>query len=317
MTQTDLEVCREATAARCNVDPRGCDLPLDLGDWTLVELAAQGSLARIYRARPAECPPERPAAYAVKTLQPQWKDDARVVRMLAREVMVGRTVSHAHLVPILQAYLGRPPRFVVMPWLEGSTLQDRLAAGWQAELPEALWMARQAAEALQALHAAGWMHGDVKPANLFVSPENHVTLLDLGFARRRDETGSAVDRCVTGTCNYMAPELITSTLAADIRSDIYSLGGILFELLSGRVPFAGKDLADLAGQHRQARLPDLRRLAPHLPADVVRLVHAMLAKEPLRRPQTPDELIDRLAVLEIATFSERAWATTEAARHGS
>jgi len=174
------------------------------------------------------------------------------------------------------------------------------------DLPVALWMARQVVEALEALHAAGWMHGDVKPGNVFVSPEGHVTLLDLGFARRRDETGSAVDRLLTGTCNYMAPELITSALRADIRSDVYSLGVVLFELLAGRLPFTGESLAELATKHRQSRPPNLRRLAPHLPQAVVELVQQMLAKDPLRRPQTPRELIDRLVGLEIATFSERA-----------
>ena len=77
-------------------------------------------------------------------------------------------------------------------------------------------------------------------------------------------------------------------------------------MLSGRLPFAGKDLAELAAQHRQAAPPDLARLAPHVPREVVRLVRRMMAKEPLRRPQSPRELIDRLVALEIATFSQRA-----------
>jgi eukaryotic-like serine/threonine-protein kinase len=194
---------------------------------------------------------------------------------------------------------------VVMPCLEGTTL-DRLLACGRLPLAESLWYARQAAEALAALDEAGWIHGDVKPSNLFLSSEGHVTLLDLGFARRARETGSAVDRCVLGTCNYLAPELITSALRADNRSDIYSLGVVLFELLSGRLPFVGKDLAELATQHRQAAAPNLRRLAPHLPGEVVGLVRRMLAKDPLRRPQTPQELVDQLSALEIATFSERA-----------
>jgi serine/threonine protein kinase len=160
------------------------------------------------------------------------------------------------------------------------------------------------------------MHGDVKPGNIFVSPAGHVTLLDLGFARRNGDTtaggtGSAVDRCVLGTCSYIAPELITSALRADVRSDIYSLGVVLFELLCGRLPFVGKDLAELAAQHRQATPPDLGRLVPDLPGELVELVRQMLAKEPLRRPQTPRELVDRLARIEIATFSERTFVCAD------
>ncbi len=302
MTQTQSRASTGAVAAHS--DPRH-ELPCQVGQWELDYLAAEGSLARVYRARPAGTAADLPAPYALKMLRPQWHEDPRAVRLLQREALVGRSISHPHLISILQANLHRPPRFVVMPWLDGSTLQTQLEAARGVDLPVALWTARQVAEALDALHAAGWMHGDVKPSNIFISPVGHVTLLDLGFARRRDETGSAVDRWLLGTCNYMAPELITSALRADTRSDIYSLGAVLFELLSGRPPFAGDSLAELAGQHRQSRPPELRRLAPHLPQPVVELVHQMLAKEPLRRPQTPGELIDRLVTLEIATFSER------------
>ena len=276
-------------------------------DWELVELAAEGVLAQTYRARPAHSPADRPAAYALKLLRGQWQDDPRAVELFRREALLGQTVRHPHLISILAASVKQPPYFVVSPWLTGCTLAGRLAAGTPPDLPVALWMVRQVAEALEALDAAGWRHGDVKPGNIVVSPEGHVTLLDLGFARRADETGSVVERCVTGTCNYIAPEMITSALRADIRSDIYSLGVMLFEVLSGRLPFEGKDLAELATLHRQARAPDLRRLVPHLPTAVVRLVREMLAKQPLRRPQTPRELIDRLAALEILTFGERAW----------
>ncbi|NQU22944.1 MAG: serine/threonine protein kinase [Candidatus Nealsonbacteria bacterium] len=281
-------------------------MPRRLGQWELVELAAKGGLARVYRARAADCRDDQPAGYALKVLRDQWETDPRAIAMLAREAEAGRSVSHPHLVSVLRARVSRPPRYLVMPWLDGSTLQSLLNSTAVLDLPTALWFARQTAEALDAMHRAGWMHGDVKPGNLLISPEGHVTLLDLGFARRPHEVGSAVDRCVLGTCNYMAPELITSALRPDIRSDVYSLGATLYETLAGRPPFIGQSLADLAGQHRQAIPPSLQRLAPHLRADVVRLVHRMLAKAPLRRPQTPAELIERLSRLEISTFSERA-----------
>ncbi len=276
-----------------------------VGQWELVEFAALGSLARIYRARPAGAPADQPATYAVKMLRPNWQDDPHAIRLLQREALVGQSVSHPHLVPVLTAAVLEPPRLLVMPWLEGASLSARLAAGEEFDVPAALWIARQTAEALDALHAAGWMHGDVSSGNIQVSPTGHVTLLDLNFARRPGETGSAVDRPVMGTPSYLAPEYLTSTLRADVRSDIYSLGAVLFELLAGRLPFSGKALAELATQHRQAAVPDLGRLAPHVSREVAQLVRRMLAKEPLRRPQSPCELIDRLAALEIATFSQR------------
>ncbi len=276
--------------------------------WDLVELAAQGSMGQVFRARPAGSPPQRPIGYAVKVLHPRWEKDTRAVDLFRRQATVSRDVSHAHLVSVLAAGLRRPPYHVVMPWLTGSTLQDRLAGGWIIDLPHLLWIIRQIAEAMQALDAAGWIHGDIKPGNILVSPSGHVTLLDLGFARRADRLGSAVDRLVSGTGHYMAPELITSAPRADIRSDIYSLGVVLFQSLTGRLPFDGQSLSEVAIQHVRRRAPDLRHQVPRLPSGLVHLVRDMLAKEPLRRPRTPADLIDRLVALEIATFSARATA---------
>jgi serine/threonine protein kinase len=281
------------------------EFPCLLKQWELVDLAAEGGMARIYRARPAGSPPELAPAYALKMLLPAWQNDPQAMRLMEREAAVGQSVSHPHLVPILYASR-QHPRFVVMPWLEGATLEQRLAAGGRFDLPLVLWIARQVAEALDALHSAGWMHGDVKPGNIMLSPEGHTTLLDLSFARRTDDTGSAVDRCVMGTFHYIAPEFLTSALRADIRSDIYSLGATLFRTLAGRPPFECDDVAELASQHRQVVPPDLERIAPHVPGEVCRLVHRMLAKDPLRRPQDPREVIEDIVRWEIETFAERS-----------
>ena len=287
--------------------PAGLVQPLvQLGPWHLVRPLGEGNFCRVYQARPAEGAADRPAGYALKALKDGWQQDAAAIEIMRREAIVGRKVSHPHLISILAAHVGAAPYFVVMPLLAGATLEETLAGGKRTPLPVALWIVRQAAEALDALHQAGWMHADVKPSNIFVAASGHVTLLDLGFARRPEEGGSAVDRSVCGTVRYIAPEMVTSALRPDIRSDIYSLGVTLYELLAGRTPFEGDDLASLAEQHRQSEPPELRTLAPQLPLAVARLVHRMLAKEPLRRPQTPRELIERLTALEIETFAERS-----------
>jgi eukaryotic-like serine/threonine-protein kinase len=280
--------------------------PCRVRQWELVEFAARGSLARIYKARPVGTPSNRPATYAVKMLRRCWQSDPEAIRLLRREAIVGQSISHPHLVPVLTASVSELPRLLVMPWLEGASLQARLAAGQHFDLHKMLWIARQTAEALDALHAAGWMHGDVTPGNIHISPTGHVTLIDLSFARRGNETGSVVDRPIMGTCSYIAPECFTSTLCTDIRSDLYSLGVVLFEMLSGCLPYPGKDLAELATQHRQSAPADLTRLAPHVPREVIRLVQRMTAREPLRRPQTPRELLGELIALEIGMFSQ--WA---------
>jgi serine/threonine-protein kinase len=260
-------------------------------------------LANVFLARLAKT--QAKPSYALKVLRPETAANPRAVQLMLREAEVGAQVVNSHLIPIFSASLIRPPYYVVMPWLEGATLKRRLAGGRNFELPRALWIIRQTAEALAALEKSGWMHGDVKPGNLMISPGGHVTLLDLNFARRGEESGAAVDRCILGTFYYIAPELLTSAMRADIRSDIYSLGVVFYEMLAGRRPFEAEDMADLASQHMQSTPPDLKELAPHLPGEVVQLVRRMIAKDPARRPQSPDELIAELMRLEIATFTER------------
>lgn len=279
-----------------------------LDGWELVRKSAEGCVCEIFQARAVGQSPQVAPAYVVKLLHARHEHDPRAIAQLEREAFVGRQVTHAHLVPILAAHVARPPYYVVMPSLVGSTLAEVLAAGVRPGVAAALWIARQVAEALDALHARGWMHADVKPSNIFVSPLAHATLLDLGFSRHRDEKTSALDRCILGTPEYMAPEMITSALGADIRSDLYSLGVTLYKLLSGRLPFTASDVSELLRAHREGEPRELRRLVPHVPHEVSQLVRELMAKEPLRRPQTPGELIDRLMALEIAFFADRSAA---------
>jgi serine/threonine protein kinase len=285
--------------ARPAVPPLG-----EIGSWILARLVAEGPLARVYQARPSGTCDGR-NAYAIKLLHRHWEDAPEAVALVRREAQVGSTVAHPHLVPVLAAHVASSPYYIVMPWLEGATLAQRLRGGRRPSLAVALWYVRQAAGALAALHDAGWIHGDVKPANLMVSPEGHVTLIDLGYSQQADETGSAVDRLVLGTVHYVAPERITSGLGVGITSDVYSLGATLFELITGRLPFEAADLADLVRMHRQEQPPAVRDLDPRVPHSVDRLVREMLARQPLRRPQTPCEVVDRLARLEIECFAAR------------
>jgi len=303
MSRPGLPALLQASAG---FNTSGTRLPSRLHGWELTELAAEGSLARVYRGRPAGSSSPHPPSYAIKILRARWHHQPQVIDLLRRETLLGRQLKHPHVLPVLASNLSRPPYYLVTPWLEGQTLRRRLHDGPPMELPAALWVVRQTAEALSAFEQAGWMHGDVKPSNLMISPEGHVTLLDLGFARRSEETGTAAERPLVGTGSYLAPEMVTSRLAADIRSDIYSLGVVLFELLAGRLPFAGQTLSEVIVAHRQSRPPDLRRFNPALPAGVIRLVRQMLAKQPLRRPQSARELTERLVPLEVATFGQRA-----------
>jgi len=275
-----------------------------LGAWRLLGLVGHGQWASVYRACPINAPVAS-AAYAVKILHSNRQHDLIAMEMLAREAEVGRLVSHPHLIAILESQLRRTPQFLLMPWLDGTTLQAYMTARRSLDPPIVLWIVRQVAEGLAALDAAGWMHGDIKPSNIFLSPQGHATLLDLGFARHRNERAKN-PRAIAGTGYYLAPEHVSSVYGPDIRSDIYSLGVVLYQLLAGRLPLEGATFEHMAAAHKQTAPLNLRRVAPHVPRRVAELVHRMLAKDPLRRPQSPSELVAELVRLEIETFSERA-----------
>ena len=264
-------------------------------------------MTEVFQARPQSTPASQPAGYAIKTLRENRQDDGLAIGLVRREARAGCQVKSPRVVPVLAANLHQTPYFIVMPFLPGASLAELLTTGSRLVLPVALWIARQVAEALEGLQQAGWLHGDIKPGNVMVAPSGHVTLVDLGFARRLCESRDEwlVDRPLTGTLSYLAPELLTSTLRVDIRSDLYSLGVMLFEMLTGRVPFSSSDPGELARQQREEKPQDVRISVPQLPTRVARLVRSLLAKDPARRPQSPSEVTSRLAALEVETFAER------------
>lgn len=274
-----------------------------VGPWHLVRQLGQGTWTEVYQARPTTSTREETADYVVKVLKSSCQDDPLAIQLLQREVFVARQVRHPHLSSILSAHTDSAPRFVVMPYIDGVSVADALKKVGRFIIPQALWFVRQTGEALQALHQRGWLHGDVKPANIIVSANGHATLSDLGLARPLEASKSS-EQPFTGSMAYACPETFNPNVPCGAGSDVYSLGVTLHELLTASRPFNDQDPTDLAAAHLTRRPPDPRLVVPQLPPRVSRLLRQMLAKDPLRRPTVP-ELIDWLVDLEVETFSER------------
>jgi serine/threonine-protein kinase len=275
-----------------------------LGPWQLVRSLGEGNFTRVYSARPADATPNQPAAYVVKVLRKEWWRDPQAIEMQRREAWVGSKVTHPNLLAVLSASVQEPPFYLVTPKVEGATLTQVITERERLPVPLALWIARQTADALDALlEQAGLIHTDVKPANILVSPTGHTTLIDFGFVQTPAEASHWTTRPLAGTLAYMAPEMVTSTLAAGPRSDIYSLGVTLYEMLTGNRPWDSDDPGELAKLHREAKPTDIRALRPDTPEPVAKLIHSMLAKDPLRRPASARELATRLVRLEIKSFT--------------
>jgi len=275
-----------------------------IGPWQLVRLISESELARVYVARPADAAEDAPAGYVVKVLRKEWWRDPHAIEMQRRAAWVGRKVSHPHLLPVLSAGVEQPPFYTVSPKLEGRSLASILEQQRRLPMAITLWIGRQVAEALDALHTTARMiHSDVKPANIVVAPDGHATLVDLGFVHTPGESRHWSTRPVYGTLNYLAPEALTSSLSASPQSDVYSLGVTLYETIAGGLPFVGRDAEHLIRQHRETRPECVRVRRPETPQHVAALLQRMLAKDPLRRPESAAEVAEELVRLEIESFA--------------
>lgn len=275
--------------------------PDEFGTWQLLQLIGQGEWTHVYRSQPRHGGPTA-ADYAVKVLKPDFEHDPLAISLLQREAEVARQVRHVHLTSVLSHRTHSPPYYLVSPYLPGASLRAALLKTFQLAVPHALWIVRQVAEALDALHGRGWRHGDIKPENILVGPNGHATLLDLGFAEGIQEANHG--DVIKGSPAYWSPESCRDDLPCGTASDIYSLGITLYESLTGSCPFVADSAPAMAAAHLEAALPDPRIQAPQMGPRVARLLRAMLAKAPTDRP-TARQLIDRLVDLEIDTLQER------------
>lgn len=274
-----------------------------LGSWRLVRLLGEGQWSQVYQASPLDATETSSADYAVKLLKPACASDPVAITQLQHEANVGKSLAHPHVECVLSAHVDRPPHYLVIPFQPGATLRDHLHKSRRLSVAGALWIARQVSEGLFALQERNWMHSDVKPENVYIATSGHATLCDLGLCRTLNRS-SDLQPMIAGTPAYMPPEEFRGLGDLSPARDTYSLGVMLFEMLTGRLPFPQTDAAELAAAHRLLTPPDPRSLQLDIPAPVVRVVRRMLAKEPLRRP-CGQELTKWLVDLEIDSFDIR------------
>jgi serine/threonine protein kinase len=268
-------------------------------------MIAEGRLTRVYLALHVDAPRQTAPAYAVKMVRADLTDRTAAVALLRREATVARRARHPHLVSVLAEHTSEAPYFLVMPLLEGESLDRHLVRRGVLPIGLVLWYLRQVCEALVTMHQSGFIHGDIKPANIHVSRQGHATLLDLGFARQPSGRSATGELALLGTPNYLAPELISRGGEADIRSDFFSLGVTLFELLTGQLPYDLHERGERSTESAMGTARRMRRLNPNVSRGVAELAAHLLAHDPLRRPQEPHELLRHLVALEIEHLADR------------
>jgi serine/threonine protein kinase len=242
---------------------------------------------------------------AVKLPRPTWADQATAVKLLQREARAGLTVRHPNLVPLRYAHVTTPPYFLVMDLLAGETLRRRLRRDYRLEVPTAVWIARQTADALSALHRAGFLHGDVKPDNIRLVDDGTARLIDLGFAHRLGENAAFLrEGYVLGTANYLAPELCAFKSEANYSSDVFSLGVTLYEMLTGTLPYPIGSLGQTIRRHSCDPPIDIRRRGGALPKQLAALIERLLAHKPADRPLIA-AVVQQLVAMEIDGMGRR------------
>jgi serine/threonine protein kinase len=276
--------------------------PPRIPGYHLLRRLGGGPMTAVYEAREADT--DTPCA--VKVLRPDWPDQETGAKLLQREARAGLDLQHPNLVRIRHAHVLQPPFFLVLDLLPGESLRHRLQRDFRLPLPEALWIARQCAEALAVLHKAGFLHGDVKPENVLLVDDGTAVLIDLGFAHRPGENADFLRAgYVLGTASYLAPELCAPEPSEGLPSDLFSLGVALFEMLTGRLPYPAGSVYQTFRRHRCEPPADIRHLLRTLPAPLVQVIERLLAHRPQDRPRA-SSVVQQLVKLEIAGLGRRS-----------
>jgi serine/threonine protein kinase len=235
------------------------------------------------------------ALFAVKVLSADLAEDERIVARFVQEARTAANLSgHPNIVPIFDIGAENGLYYLIMQYVEGEDLAKHLKRSHKLSPNDAARMICQVADALVWASAKGVVHRDLKPSNLYLDQNGRIIVLDFGIAKAADVPTvltMATERL--GTTYYMSPEQIRGE-PCDTRSDLYSLGVVFFELLSGRKPFEGDSNRAVELAHVQSPPPDLKEFDPGVPDQLAAVVRKLLAKDPTERYQSPRELVDDL-----------------------
>ncbi len=253
--------------------------------YQVTHLIARGGMAMVYRAQDTLL--NRPVA--LKILYPELSADPLFVERFRREAQAAANLSHPNIVPVFDWGEDRGTYFIVMELIEGTSLDEVLRTSRTLTPSRAVSIASQVAGALGYAHRSGVVHRDVKPGNILITSDNQVKVTDFGIAQAvSSEDQLVVEGSVMGTATYFSPEQAEGA-AVDGRSDVYSLGVVLFQMVCGRPPFIGDTPVEVSSQHVNSVVPLPTTLKSDVPHDLEAIIMQSLAKSPGQRYQSADE----------------------------
>jgi serine/threonine-protein kinase len=267
------------------------------GRYRLTRIVASGGMATIYAALDLRLDRQ----VAVKVMHPHLAQDEQFVSRFIREAKAAASLSHPNIVAVLDQGWnqgGVPCVFIVMELVEGSTLRDYLHEQGSLSVERALQIITPVASALAAAHKLGIVHRDIKPENILVSKEGRIKIADFGLARGAllGSTMTAESSVILGSVSYLSPEQVQRGIS-DPRSDVYSLGIVLFEVLTGQKPYQGEDPVQIAIRHVNDRVPAPSTLKSSISKEVDELVLRATNIDPDKRPKDAGEFQELLRAL--------------------
>ena len=260
--------------------------------YELQELIGGGGMADVYRARDKLL--DRPVA--VKILHEQFRSDREFIDKFHREAQAAARLSHANIVNIYDVGVEGDEHYIVMEYVPGSTLKDLIRQQGHLPADQALHIAGDIARALSHAHANNLVHCDIKPHNILMMPDGSAKVADFGIARAVTESTMTYTGNIVGSVHYFSPEQAKGTMITP-KSDVYALGVVLYEMLTGVLPFTGETPVSIAVQHLQDMPRSVREIDPSLPPIVEAIVSRTMNKAPEDRP-TSAELAEELRQAE-------------------
>lgn len=275
-----------------------------LGAYRLLERIGEGGMGVVFLAEESALGRQ----VALKVLRPELAGSAVAAERFRREARAVAQLRHPNIVTLFSAGEERGVRYLAMEHVQGASLADMFASGalQATSIPQRVRWTLQIARALHCAHEQGVVHRDVKPSNIRVAAPERALILDFGLARTLESGDASLTESFAGSPKYAAPEQIARSSGVDARSDVYSLGVTLYQLICGRAPFEGGSMEQLFHRILTADPPPLRQLAPQAPRDLEIVVHKAMERDPARRYASAAEFADDLeALLELRPIRGR------------
>ena len=257
--------------------------------YELGQVVGTGGMSSVYRAHDTLL--ERDVA--LKILHEHYSEDDDYVERFRREARAAAQLTHPGIVTVIDRGEQDGRQFIVFEFVDGETLKDLVDRGGPMPVRRALELALEVGRALAFAHQQGLVHRDVKPQNVLLNGDGRAQVTDFGIARTLDAVGQTETGTVLGTSHYIAPEQARGE-RVDAQTDVYSFGVVLYELLAGEVPYGGENFLSVAMKHVNEPVPSLLERRPDCPLRLAALVERCLAKEPVDRPASMDEVVAEL-----------------------